>query len=63
MKLGFIGCGNMAGAMMGGIIKNNIFKAEDVYGSDVFEPSRERVKNSISDTHDTALHSLYCVSG
>lgn len=45
MKLGFIGCGNMAGAMMGGIIKNNIFKAEDVYGSDVFEPSRERVKN------------------
>ena len=25
MKLGFIGCGNMAGAMMGGIIKNNIF--------------------------------------
>ena len=45
MKLGFVGCGNMAGAMMGGIIKNNIFKAEDVYGSDVFEPSRERVKN------------------
>ena len=45
MKLGFIGCGNMAGAMMGGIIKNNIFKAEDVYGSDVFEPSRERVNN------------------
>ncbi len=45
MKLGFIGCGNMASAMMGGIIKNEIFKAEDVYGSDVFEPSRERVKN------------------
>lgn len=43
MKLGFIGCGNMASAMMGGIIKNEIFKAEDVYGSDVFEPSRERV--------------------
>ena len=30
MKLGFIGCGNMAGAMMGGIIKNNIFKASRV---------------------------------
>ena len=44
MKLGFIGCGNMASAMMGGIIKNEIFKAENVYGSDVFEPSRERVK-------------------
>ena len=30
MKLGFIGCGNMAGAMMGGIIKNNNFKAYDL---------------------------------
>lgn len=44
MKLGFIGCGNMAGAMMGGIIGNGIFKAEDVYGSDLFAPSREKVK-------------------
>lgn len=44
MKLGFIGCGNMAGAMMGGIIGNGICKAEDVYGSDLFAPSREKVK-------------------
>ena len=44
MKLGFIGCGNMAGAMMGGIIANGIFKAEDIYGSDVFAPSREHLK-------------------
>ena len=26
MKLGFIGTGNMAGAIMGGIIKNKIFR-------------------------------------
>lgn len=44
MKLGFIGCGNMAGAMMGGIIANGLFKAEEVYGSDLFAPSRENVK-------------------
>lgn len=44
MKLGFIGCGNMAGAIMGGVIKNEIFRAEDVYGSDVLESGRERVK-------------------
>ena len=30
MKLGFIGCGNMAGAMMGGIIKNNIFRINPI---------------------------------
>ena len=29
MKLGFIGCGNMAGAIMGGIIKNQVFKPEE----------------------------------
>lgn len=45
MKLGFIGCGNMAGAMMSGIIKNNIFKPEEVYGTDVFAPSTEKVKS------------------
>lgn len=43
MKLGFIGCGNMAGAMMGGVIKNGIFRPEDVYGSDLYAPSRNKV--------------------
>ena len=28
MKLGFIGTGNMAGAIMGGIIKNEIFRPD-----------------------------------
>ena len=44
MKLGFIGTGNMAGAIMGGIIKNNIFKPEEIIGADLFAPGRERVK-------------------
>ena len=29
MKLGFIGTGNMAGAIMGGIIKNGVLKPEE----------------------------------
>lgn len=44
MKLGFIGCGNMAEAMMGGIIKNEIFKADEIIGADLFAPSREKLK-------------------
>lgn len=44
MKLGFIGTGNMAGAIMGGIIKKGIFKPEEIIGSDIFEPGRERTK-------------------
>ncbi len=30
MKLGFIGTGNMASAIMGGIIKNQIIPANDI---------------------------------
>ena len=45
MKLGFIGTGNMAGAIMGGIIAKGIIKPEEIIGSDILEASRERVKN------------------
>ena len=45
MKLGFIGTGNMASAIMGGIIKKQIIKAEDIIGADLFAPGRERAKS------------------
>lgn len=44
MKLGFIGTGNMASAIMGGIIKNQIIPANEIIGADVSAPGRERVK-------------------
>lgn len=47
MKLGFIGCGNMGSAMMGGIIKNQIFKPEEIIGADVFEPSRKQAQETL----------------
>lgn len=47
MKLGFIGCGNMASAMMKGIIANGIIAAEDIIGADVFAPSREKAKETL----------------
>jgi len=37
MKLGFIGTGNMAGAIMGGIIKKGIIAPEEIIGSDIME--------------------------
>ena len=39
MKLGFIGCGNMANAMIGGIIKNGLYKPEEIIVSDAMETS------------------------
>ena len=44
MKLGFIGTGNMAGAIMGGVIKSNVFKPEEIIGADLFAPGRERAQ-------------------
>ena len=46
MKLGFIGTGNMATAIMGGVIKNEIIAANEIIGSDLFAPSREKVKEN-----------------
>ena len=44
MKLGFIGTGNMASAIMSGVIKNNIFLANEIIGSDLLALGREKVK-------------------
>ena len=38
MKLGAIGCGNMAKAILGGIIKNGLIKPEDIMGADIYQP-------------------------
>ena len=53
MKLGFIGTGNMASAIMGGIIKNQIIPANEIIGADVMEAGRERVKKQFG-IHVTA---------
>ncbi len=47
MKLGFIGCGNMASAIMGGIIKNGLLEASDIIGADVFGLSREKARANL----------------
>ena len=47
MKIGFIGTGNMATAMMGGIIKNEIFRPEEIIGADISEARRNRVKDAL----------------
>lgn len=46
MKLGFIGCGNMAGAIMGGIINHNVCGKEEIIGSNPLEAGRRRVQEN-----------------
>jgi len=44
MKLGFIGTGNMAGAIIGGIIKTGLISSEEIIGSDISAAGREHVQ-------------------
>lgn len=47
MKLGFIGCGNMASAIMSGIISNGLMKETEIIGADVFVPSLEKARDML----------------
>lgn len=44
MKLGFIGCGNMANAMMGGIVKNGVCAPADIMVSNPSAGKLEKAK-------------------
>lgn len=44
MKLGFIGTGNMAGGIMGGIIKAGLIKPDEIIGSDTLPAGREHIQ-------------------
>ena len=42
LKIGFIGLGNMASAMIGGMIEKKIVKQEEIVGADAFEPAVQK---------------------
>ena len=50
MKIGFIGLGNMATAIISGILQKEMVSAQDMIGSDALETARERVKTKFNIT-------------
>lgn len=46
-KAGFIGSGNMAGAIMGGIVKKQIFRPEEMIASDASAAAREKTQKTL----------------
>ena len=61
MKTGFIGCGNMASAIIGGILSSGISTPEDLVASDSSPAARERIgkelKISSATNRETAMQS------
>jgi len=53
-KIGFVGCGNMAAAMIGGIVKSNLVPSDNIIASNPSDKSLNKVKQeySILVTHD-----------
>lgn len=50
MKIGFIGCGNMAGAIIGGILKKEIFSKEDIIVSNLTPEGKKRSEDRLGVT-------------
>ena len=44
MKLGFIGCGNMAGAIIRGILAAGAAEPQEIIGADLSAAAREKVR-------------------
>ncbi|MCT4595353.1 MAG: pyrroline-5-carboxylate reductase [Anaeromicrobium sp.] len=46
-RIGFIGCGNMGGAMIGGIIKSGLVQPKNITVSDLDEKKLDHIKDSL----------------
>lgn len=46
MKIGFIGCGNMATAIINGITNNNVVSEKDINAYDVFDGATKKLKEN-----------------
>lgn len=48
MSIGFIGCGNMASAIISGLIKSNTFSSTEINAYDVYAPACEKAKKEFN---------------
>ncbi len=57
-KIGFIGLGNMATAMIGGIVNSNILDSKNIYGYDHNEEKNNFMKNTYNISIPTDIYQL-----
>ena len=56
MKIGFIGCGNMASAMIGGMLKKGLYSKEEIIVSNLTEAGSRRSREKLG-----VVTSLLCL--
>ena len=59
MKIGFIGCGNMASAMISGMLKKGLYKKDEIIVSNLTEEGSKRSREKLGvvttlDNHEVA---------
>lgn len=59
MQIGFIGLGNMAGAMIGGMLKKHLYSSQEILGADKLETARRAAESefgieAIADNREVA---------
>ena len=47
MKIGFIGCGNMASAMISGMLKKGLYKKDEIIVSNLTEEGSKRSREKL----------------
>lgn len=62
MKLGFIGCGNMATAIIKGIISNSEINGSDILVYDTYKPAMDKLKKEYGVDHCGNIELLVCNS-
>ena len=59
MKIGFIGCGNMGSAMIGGILKKGVFEKNEIIVSNLTEEGSRRRREKHAVKKISALSPLW----
>ena len=60
MKIGFIGCGNMASAMISGMLKKGLYKKDEIIVSNLTEEGSKRTTCKDTNKNHKNRHCQYC---
>ena len=58
MKIGFIGCGNMASALISGMLKKGLYKKDEIIVSNLTEEGSKRSREKLGVVNTLDMHEV-----